>query len=381
VADRWILSRLAAAVTRTNGGFTDYLFAEVTTAIYNFWLYDLCDVYLELIKPIVKTTDTSPAAVGARASSLATLYTCLRTGLLLLHPLMPFISEELYHRLPQAMTTEEERAGTGGRMACGSIMVQPYPSVEEFARFVNPDIEALLSTMQDIGKAARSVRANLGLTKKRVDLHLLCADGALATQLAPHTRDIATLAVGNAVYVLPPEGRDSIPKGCTTAVVSPTLELHIPLRGLVDFGAEVVKMEKQRDALREGVSSLQAKMAAPGYDKTKAEVRERNDVKVRDDTAEIDKLTQSIDAFKGLMSPEEKVQYLQQKVSSKKADAERVKVGMEKILPAGGDEAKLSKKIAGKYGDLKKEYLQLTNEQEQWQAEVTREMERLQLKH
>ena len=368
LADRWILSRLCAAAVRANAGFDGYQFAEVTTAVYNFWLYDLCDVYLELIKPIVKTTDTSQAALTARASSLAVLYVCLRTGLLLLHPLMPFISEELYHRLPQAMVTEEEKAGTGGRLQCGSIMVQPYPSIAHFGAFASTDVEALQATLLDIGKAARSTRSTLGLTKKRVDVYLLCSDDATAASLAPHTRDVATLTIANAVHVLPPSRRADLPPGCTTSVVSPTVELHIPLRGLVDFGAEVVKMEKQRNGLREAVASLQAKVGAAGYvDKTKADVKERNEAKLRDDTAEIAKLTHSIDAFNALMTPEELAQYRQQKVQSKQLDADRARVAMEKILPAGGDEAKLSKKIASKYADLKAEHQQLLAEVQQLQ--------------
>ena len=350
--------------------------------MYNFWLYDLCDVYLELIKPIVKSTDTSsPAAVTARQSSLATLYTCLHTGLLLLHPLMPFISEELYHRLPQAMVTEEEVAGTGGYATCGSIMVQPYPSRWlSWAVFGSPEMEALQSTLQDIGKAARSTRATLGLTKKRVDLYLLCSDAATATSpLLSHSRTSPRWRWANVVHVLPPEGsRSSIPEGCTTSVVSPTIELHIPLRGLVDFGAEVVKMEKQRDSLQDAVTSLQAKMQGPGYEKMKAEVRERNEVKLKDDKAEIDKLTQSIDAFNALMSGEERLEYLQQKVSRQTVDKERVRVGMEKILPAGGDEEKLNKKIGVKYAELKAEYQHLTQQQQHWQQQLDREVEKSQ---
>ena len=371
LADRWILSRLCAAVVRANGGFEGYQFAEVTTAVYNFWLYELCDVYLELIKPIVKTADSSPAAAASKAASLAVLYTCLRTGLLLLHPLMPFISEELYHRLPQAMGTEEEKAGVGGRLQCGSIMVQPYPSEAEFGAFASADAEALMATLQDVGKAARSTRSNLGLTKKRVELYLLCSDDAAAASLIPHTRDLGTLAIASAVHVLPASQRASIPNGCTTSIVSPTLELHIPLRGLVDFGAEVVKMEKQRDALLQSSSVLRAKMAAPGYDKSPADVRSRNEAKLRDDAAEVEKLTASIDAFNALMSDDEKAQYLEQKVSAKRTDAERAKVAMDKILPAGGDEAKLNKKIAGKYSELKKEHAALMAELEQLQQNLT----------
>ena len=364
LSDRFVLSRLHAAVLRANRGFESYQFAEATTAVYSFWLYDLCDLYLELIKPRVKAaTDSSSSSPAAeRASALAVLYCCLRTGLLLLHPLMPFISEELYHRLPQAMQTAEERSGTGGRRQCGSIMVQDYPSVAAFARFDRPEVEALHSTLQDIAKAARSTRSTLGLTKKRVDLFLLCSDAAVVASLSPHRRDIATLAVANAVTVLSQERKAEIPAGCTSAVVSPSVQLFIPLRGLVDFGAEIVKMEKQQAALQEGLAQLQAKVSAAGYEKTKPEVQQRNADKLRDDAGEAAKLSASIAAFKALMSADELRDYQQQKIAIRQQDADRAKLAMDKILPAGGDEAKLSKKIASKYAELKQEQQRLVQE-------------------
>ena len=363
--DRFILSRLAAAVQRANGGFEQYQFAEVTTAVYNFWLYELCDVYLELIKPIVKSTDTTPASVAARHSALAVLYSCLRNGLLLLHPLMPFISEELWHRLPQAMTTEQHRSGTGGRLQCGSIMVERYPTVEDFGVFVDTDMEQLHGVIADIAKSARSTRATLGLTRKRVDMYLLCSDEQTAVQLSLHTRDIATLSIANAVTVLAAGQRSSLPAGCTSSVVSPTLELFIPLRGLVDFGAELVKMEKQLVTLQDGLTSLRDKMAATGYEKSKDEVKQRNADKLAADESEVVKLQATISNFNSLMSAEELVAYEVAKIAIKQADAERVKVGMEKIVPAGGDVSKLNKKIAGKYAELKSEYEGLIREIEQ----------------
>ena len=266
---RFIMSRLAAAVQRANTGFADYQFAEVTTAVYNFWLYELCDVYLELIKPMFPFGEQSTEAPidpsPARESALAVLYTCLRSGLLLLHPLMPFISEELWHRLPGAMTTEEQKTGTGGRKHCGSIMVERYPTVEEFSLFVDPEIEQLHSVLEELGKSARSTRSNLGLLpKQRQDIYVLCSDAHTVAQLEPHTRDIGTLAMAKSVTVL--EQRPTV--NCSSSVVSPAIELLTSLEG-VDFTAELVKMEKQLDSLNDSIRQLKDKMAAVGYEKSK----------------------------------------------------------------------------------------------------------------
>merc|ERR1712025_276530 len=93
--DRWILSRMAYATEQVNTGFMEYNFPQATTALYNFWLYELCDVYLECLKPIFQGNDTS-AALSARA----VLYLCLDSGLRLISPFMPFISEELSRGCP-----------------------------------------------------------------------------------------------------------------------------------------------------------------------------------------------------------------------------------------------------------------------------------------
>uniref|UniRef100_A0A8K9Y0Q1 valine--tRNA ligase n=1 Tax=Oncorhynchus mykiss TaxID=8022 RepID=A0A8K9Y0Q1_ONCMY len=114
VSDRWILSRLCTAVGLCNAGFQAYDFPAITTAIYNFWLYELCDVYLvRVCLPCL----CLPVSGVCRQ----TLFTCLETGLLLLAPIMPFVGEELYQRLPRRRSQDGHP----------SIHVTPYPETEE----------------------------------------------------------------------------------------------------------------------------------------------------------------------------------------------------------------------------------------------------------
>lgn len=114
--DRWILSRLAQAVEVCNSGFQTYNFPLATTALYNFWLYELCDVYLEYLKPIFQGSD-----IGAILTARHVLYSCLDGGLRLISPFMPYISEELFQRLPRWDDSEPP-----------SIMVTPFPQVDKF---------------------------------------------------------------------------------------------------------------------------------------------------------------------------------------------------------------------------------------------------------
>lgn len=110
--ENWILSRLNHAVKSIDEGWKKYDFSQVTTAIYSFWLYELCDVFLEIIKPIFKET----GAEAKQQSVRETLYTCFDIGLRILHPFMPFITEEMWQRLPRRESLISE-----------SIMIAPYP--------------------------------------------------------------------------------------------------------------------------------------------------------------------------------------------------------------------------------------------------------------
>uniref|UniRef100_A0A8C6HE13 Valine--tRNA ligase n=1 Tax=Mus spicilegus TaxID=10103 RepID=A0A8C6HE13_MUSSI len=115
LVDRWIRSRLTEAVRLSNEGFQAYDFPAITTAQYSFWLYELCDVYLECLKPVLNGVD-QVAAECARQ----TLYTCLDVGLRLLSPFMPFVTEELFQRLPRRTPK-----------APASLCVTPYPEPSE----------------------------------------------------------------------------------------------------------------------------------------------------------------------------------------------------------------------------------------------------------
>uniref|UniRef100_A0A671YP82 valine--tRNA ligase n=1 Tax=Sparus aurata TaxID=8175 RepID=A0A671YP82_SPAAU len=150
VSDRWILSRLSAAVGLCDTAFKAYDFPAITTAIYNFWLYELCDVYLVRVS---ETSDQRQALVCRQ-----TLYTCLEVGLRLLSPLMPFVSEELYQRLPRRRPQSDPP----------SITVTSYPDTEEFcwnSEEVDRDMEFIMTVVKTI----RSLRADYNLTKTRAD--------------------------------------------------------------------------------------------------------------------------------------------------------------------------------------------------------------------
>lgn len=124
----WVLHRLSLCAKKTNTALEHFDFSTAVTATYNFWLYEFCDIYLELVKPrlgthhasTTQTSDSSKKTDGYEPILLNVLFICLDRGLRLLHPLLPFVTEELYQRLPFALTTE-------GKRPYESISISYYP--------------------------------------------------------------------------------------------------------------------------------------------------------------------------------------------------------------------------------------------------------------
>lgn len=155
--DRWILSCAHSASTVINSAFKEYCFSHITETIYDFWFYKFCNTYLECIKPVLQAENNSESANAARQ----TLYTVVDIGLRLLHPLMPFITEELYQRLPRR--SDENII---------SICVAPYPAAEEFKWSQDKELEEEVEFMESIAHNVRSVRTEHNLLKTKVPLYL-----------------------------------------------------------------------------------------------------------------------------------------------------------------------------------------------------------------
>lgn len=116
---QWILSVLNKAILKTISSLESYEFSDASSAVYAWWQSQLCDVYIEVIKPYFSGND--PKFSAERSAAQDTLWTCLDNGLRLLHPFMPFVTEELWQRLPSPKDCKRKE----------SIMLCDYPSVIE----------------------------------------------------------------------------------------------------------------------------------------------------------------------------------------------------------------------------------------------------------
>lgn len=156
--DRWILNKLSKAASAANESMKQYNFQEATTAVYNFWLYELCDVYLESLKP--KFFDAKPDSTLSESQirSLDVLLICVDGGLRLLSPFMPFLTEELWQRLPYFKEDANSRPP--------SICVAPYPQQETFKNFEGDVLEKEVTVMNHLIRVIRSTRSTYEIPPK-----------------------------------------------------------------------------------------------------------------------------------------------------------------------------------------------------------------------
>ena len=238
LADRWILSRLQGTADAVATAINQYRFDLASQALYEFIWNEYCDWYLELSKPVLWDEQANPALLrGTRR----TLITVMETWLRLLHPFMPFITEEIWQRAAPL-------AGVSGP----SIMLQPWPESDPGAvdSAANADIEWLKAVIVGI----RNIRGEMNVPPGR-GLDLLCRNGSETDRKRLHD---------NASFLKKLAKLDSIEwlDAGTQAPVAATglvgdLELLVPMAGLIDrdaelarLGREVEKLEKERDRLQ-----------------------------------------------------------------------------------------------------------------------------------
>merc|ERR1719482_311163 len=184
---------------KTNTAFNAYLFADVTTALYNFWLHDLSDVYLEVIKRRMATEDES------KRVALEVLFMCLDRGLRCLHPLLPFVTEELYQRLPVSPWKAE------------SICIAQYPT--EVPTWSNPIVEENMTSLRKVIGAFRSLQASLNLhPRERPAAFVRHSDANTGEVLAAHESICKHLGRLGSMKVL--TGKAEAPAGSVASVMN-----------------------------------------------------------------------------------------------------------------------------------------------------------------
>ncbi|GLT32698.1 hypothetical protein SLA2020_073450 [Shorea laevis] len=222
---KWILSVLNKAIKKTVESLNSYEFSDAASTVYSWWQYQFCDVFIEAIKPYF--AGDYLAFSSERRCAKDALWLCLETGLRLLHPFMPFLTEELWQRLPGARDLARKE----------SIMMCEYPSpVESWSDDrVEQDMDLVESTVRSL----RSLRAELLAKQKneRLPAFALCQTNAVAETIRSHELEILTLATLSSLEVLL-SGRDAAPDGCSLVNVNENLVVYLKVHGSLNMRAE-----------------------------------------------------------------------------------------------------------------------------------------------
>jgi valyl-tRNA synthetase len=249
VADRWIVSRLGQTLAKVEAGFAEYRFDFAATALYEFTWYEFCDWYLELTKPILQDTSLPQAQ---RRAARRTLLEVLETLLRAWHPLMPFITEEIWQRVaPLAGVVP-----TSGQ----TIMTARWPTAAVSS--LDPDAEADVEWIKAFVLGIRQIRGEMDISPaKRLPVLLDDASAQDRIRIAAHGAYLSRLAGLESLRIL---DAGEIAPPAALAVVG-AMRALVPMAGLIDPQAELARLDKRAAKLREEIQRATAKLANENF--------------------------------------------------------------------------------------------------------------------
>ena len=246
VADRWIRSRLDHAVEAVHKGFAAYRLDLASQAMYDFTWREFCDWYLELAKPVLQSDSASDAA---RRGTQRTLVEVLETLLRLMHPVMPFITEEIWSEVG-------ERAGRRGE----TIMLQPYPQADAARR--DTEAEAEIDWLMRFILGIRQIRGEMDISPGRrlpvLLQHASTDDVARAERLRHLLERVGRV---ESIDVL---DDDQAAPGAATALMG-DMRLLVPMAGLIDVAAERERLGKLSRKIETDLARSKGKLANDSF--------------------------------------------------------------------------------------------------------------------
>lgn len=239
--DRWILSRYEKTVQEVTDALENFDLGEGARLLYEFIWNEFCDWYIELAKGRLYDKEHPEA----RHTVQSVLMEVLEGTMRLLHPYMPFITEEIWQNLP----------GTGE-----SIMIQSWPEPKGYG---DPQVEKEMELIMDTIKAIRNIRAEMNVQPgRKAEIILVAAEGEIRQTLEKAQMSIKNLAGGSSLEIY--EKLESKPPQAASAVLG-GVEVYLPLRGLLDLDKEIARVEKEMDQANKELARLEGKLNNQGF--------------------------------------------------------------------------------------------------------------------
>ncbi len=282
-ADRWILSRLDETTERVSDRLERFRLHEVCEELYRFLWGDFADWYLELVKPRLFADADAESREAARATLVFTLDRVLR----LLHPLVPFVTSELWARLPWPEGSTEERAE--------DLIVAPWPDFDPTRRDASAVAE--LEDLQQLITAVRSLRKEYGIPEKaEVDVYLGGVNDVRRVGVESQRPALRRMArIGTLEFEIPEGGTVG-----ASAVLNSGVEVFLPLEGLIDVTRECERLEGEISRLSGQLDGVRKKLANEKFvGRAPADVVEKERAKADSFGVKLEKLREKHAALAG----------------------------------------------------------------------------------
>ena len=241
--DKWILSRLNQVIKEVTDNMEKYELGIAVQKIYDFLWDELCDWYIEIAKVRLWKAEEDPEAANA---ALWTLRTALTQGLKLLHPFMPFITEEIY------CTLLPEEA---------SIMISEWPVYKE--EWNSPEAELAIGSFQEVVRGIRNTRTNMNVPQNRkTHLIIVGKDAAICQMYENSKKSFVNLAFAKEIHVQ--QDKTGISEDAVSVVVSNAV-VYMPLEDLVDKEKELERLTKEQERLTKEIARCEGMLNNPNF--------------------------------------------------------------------------------------------------------------------
>ncbi len=252
LADKWILSEFQKLIGSVNAALESYDISQASRLLYEFTWSKYCDWYLELVKSRLYIIEEQETKQIAQAVLIYVLDGILK----LLHPIMPFITEEIWQNMSAVPPLEHRRAGSGQRSADTetSLAVQEWPKADQL--LIDEKAVAKMNLVMDTVSAIRNIRGEMRVNPAQKIKALIKVAGEQKEILADNIQYLSTLARLEALNL----GEDiAKPSGAAAAVVA-GIEIYIPLAGIIDINKERQRLEKEIAKLGEELKKVEVKL-------------------------------------------------------------------------------------------------------------------------
>ena len=260
--DYWIISRLNQVTAITSNAIDNYRFDLAAQAIYDFTWNEYCDWYLELAKISLQFED-----VNLQRATRKTLLTVLESILRLAHPIMPFITEEIWQRVAPLAGIKAQ-----------SIMLQPYPVADD--SHINNSAVAEINWVMNFILGVRRIRGEMNIAPSK-PLPVLLQNGSIIDQSYLSNSSVYLQRLGRLESITWLSNDDTTPESAIALVGE--LKILIPIAGLIDKDAELIRLDKEIQKIKNDLPRIQGKLSNPTFiNKAPAEVIDKENAKLTD---------------------------------------------------------------------------------------------------